>query len=286
MVDFYNYSADDVLYEVESITRSGSTATLTTKTPHNFQNTDTPIVEGALEIEYDGEITPTVTGPYTLTYTVSGTPATPATGIITIRSGTHRYLSTQTEYQPGVLPANATYTAPPSPGVDEIAIFDTGLLSWSLTDDFRGQIYYLPSEDYQEYTQEVVGPFPDTAVTSIPLSTLKERKIDDTYGEFLFQIQKNITVSAVTYFADYGSIQQYNLLSVEDGALTTKPTKLYLPNRTIKTASKANLESIREAWAVRVNESYNNFESLVNAINAAADETALNAIDITAGWPA
>lgn len=66
---------------VSSITRSSTTATVTTAAAHNFVAGDTVTISGATQTEYNGTFTvlaaPTST---TFTYTVSGTPATPATG--------------------------------------------------------------------------------------------------------------------------------------------------------------------------------------------------------------
>jgi hypothetical protein len=62
-----------------SITRSGSTATVA-HTSHGFETGDLVRVRGAVEQEYNGIFTVTVTGANEYTYTVSGTPATPATG--------------------------------------------------------------------------------------------------------------------------------------------------------------------------------------------------------------
>lgn len=74
---------------VSSITRSGSTATVTTSAPHNIGGSlvgGSIAISGANESDYNGTFTiqsvPTTT---TLTYTVGGTPATPATGTITMR---------------------------------------------------------------------------------------------------------------------------------------------------------------------------------------------------------
>jgi len=67
--------------EVVSITRSGSTATVT-HTAHNLQTNDYVAIDGADQFEYNGVKLITVTGPNSYTYTVSGTPATPATGTI------------------------------------------------------------------------------------------------------------------------------------------------------------------------------------------------------------
>lgn len=71
---------------VTSITRAGSTATLTAAANHNLRTGDLIVVAGAAQSEYNGQFAVTVTGATTLTYTVTGTPATPATGTITYKA--------------------------------------------------------------------------------------------------------------------------------------------------------------------------------------------------------
>jgi len=70
---------------VSSITRSGSTATVTTSTAHDFVTNDSVAISGATETEYNGKFRITRTGSTTFTYTVTGTPSTPATGTITCK---------------------------------------------------------------------------------------------------------------------------------------------------------------------------------------------------------
>lgn len=70
---------------VTSITRSSSTATVTTTDDHGLSSNQWVKIEGAAETEYNGIFQVTVTGLDTFTYTVSGSPATPATGTITFR---------------------------------------------------------------------------------------------------------------------------------------------------------------------------------------------------------
>ena len=62
-----------------AITRSGSTATVT-HLAHGLQTGDRVAIRGALQDEYNGLKTITVTGVNSYTYTVSGSPTTPATG--------------------------------------------------------------------------------------------------------------------------------------------------------------------------------------------------------------
>lgn len=66
-----------------SITRSGAVATVS-KTAHGFTTGQVVTVNGAAEVEYNGNFVVTVTTADAFTYAVTGTPATPATGTITI----------------------------------------------------------------------------------------------------------------------------------------------------------------------------------------------------------
>ncbi len=70
-------------FTVSSITRSGSTATLTTSGDHGLLTTDSIWVSGADQSEYNGAFAiATVPTSTTITFTVSGSPASPATGTI------------------------------------------------------------------------------------------------------------------------------------------------------------------------------------------------------------
>jgi uncharacterized phage protein gp47/JayE len=75
-----------VTINVDSITRSGSTVTVTTASNHNLaSNFVIDSIQGANETDYNVvDATITVTGLNTLTYEISTTPATPATGAITL----------------------------------------------------------------------------------------------------------------------------------------------------------------------------------------------------------
>lgn len=76
----------------DSLTRSGSTATCVTSTDHELVTGDTVSMNGMNETEYRGEFTVTVVNANTFTYTVSGTPDSPATGNIGWRYGRQTYL--------------------------------------------------------------------------------------------------------------------------------------------------------------------------------------------------
>jgi uncharacterized phage protein gp47/JayE len=68
---------------VTSLTRSGTTATAITSTPHMLATGMQTTISGAVETAYNGPVTVTVTGENSFTYQVAGAPSTPATGTIT-----------------------------------------------------------------------------------------------------------------------------------------------------------------------------------------------------------
>jgi uncharacterized phage protein gp47/JayE len=68
---------------VTSLTRSGTTATAVTPSPHRLATGMKTTISGAVETAYNGLMTVTVTGESTFTYQVAGSPTTPATGTIT-----------------------------------------------------------------------------------------------------------------------------------------------------------------------------------------------------------
>lgn len=65
-----------------TLTRSGSTATFTSTTAHGLVTGNSVIISGATQTEYNGMFTVTVTSTVAFTFTVTGTPATPATGTV------------------------------------------------------------------------------------------------------------------------------------------------------------------------------------------------------------
>jgi hypothetical protein len=68
---------------VSSITRSGSVATVTFSDPHGLLDINRLTIAGADQAEYNGDHEVTVDSPTAVTFNVSGTPASPATGTIT-----------------------------------------------------------------------------------------------------------------------------------------------------------------------------------------------------------
>ncbi len=67
---------------VTSITRSGSLVTVTTSASHGLTTGEYASISGAVEADYNGIHSVVVVNSLTFTYTISTTPATPATGTI------------------------------------------------------------------------------------------------------------------------------------------------------------------------------------------------------------
>ena len=76
---------DGPYLDVSSLTRTGTTAWVTTTTNHGYNTDDQVRITGADQAEYNGWFTITREDDYTFTYTVSGSPATPATGTIEVK---------------------------------------------------------------------------------------------------------------------------------------------------------------------------------------------------------
>jgi len=72
-----------VVYRVTSLTRSATTATVTTLTAHGYTSGWYVAIAGASQSDYNGVKPITVTSSTQFTFTVANSPATPATGTIT-----------------------------------------------------------------------------------------------------------------------------------------------------------------------------------------------------------
>jgi len=79
LVDGYN------TVSVSSITRSDSTATVTTAANHGFSTGDSATIMGAAQTDYNIDAVVSVVDATHFTYTVTNSPATPATGTITVK---------------------------------------------------------------------------------------------------------------------------------------------------------------------------------------------------------
>ena len=70
---------------ISSITRVGATATVVCAAAHGLSTGDSALIAGAAETDYNIDTVVTVVNTTTFTYTVANSPATPATGTITVK---------------------------------------------------------------------------------------------------------------------------------------------------------------------------------------------------------
>jgi len=100
----------DIVQSITSITRSSTTATVTTDAAHGLSTDDWVTIAGAepdsgsLLSPYNGTFQITVTNATTFTYTVSGSPSTPASGTLVLATGIDNVSILSTD------PYNSRYT--------------------------------------------------------------------------------------------------------------------------------------------------------------------------------
>ena len=131
---------------VDTITRSGTTATVTTVSDHLLSSLVSSTIAGAGETEYNGTFSITVTGTDTFTYEVTGAPTTPATGTIT-STQTTASIPVQSEdfgASANQLADTALTLTTPIAGVDNTARVDfnelAGATDTESDEDFRDRV--------------------------------------------------------------------------------------------------------------------------------------------------
>lgn len=97
-------------------------------------------------------------------------------------------------------------------------------------------------------------------------------------------IESNITVNAVSYFADNNSVNvMHQALTLEGLAIATVfPTTWILADGTTTTVTIDQIKAVAAAIATRKNAAFDNYITLAAQINASTDP---ESIDITTGWP-
>lgn len=131
-----------VVAAVSSITRSSSTATVTTSAAHGLTTGDYVTVSGADQSEYNVTAQVTVTSTTVFTYTVSGTPATPATGTLVLKHGG----VTSYSYRVSAYNANgetlACVSVSISNGHEELSSTNFNRLDWDNVTNAVGYVVY------------------------------------------------------------------------------------------------------------------------------------------------
>ena len=165
-----------LLQSVVSITRSGSLATVTTTSAHLLANNVPVTIAGADQTEYNGVQTIIVTSTTTFTYTVSGTPVTPATGTITMAAEAASVPIESQDFQDSENGLNVNLDSgteltlqSPIVGIDDILAVDAGAIGGGsdqetdtqlrarLLDRIQNPVAHFNVADIIEKAKEIAG---------------------------------------------------------------------------------------------------------------------------------
>jgi hypothetical protein len=156
---------------LSGISRSGTTATATSVTPHGFATGDSAVIANATQPEYNGEFVVNVLTTTTFTYQVTGTPASPATTATTMTSS-----RAPANYDKAFAGTNkAAYRSRDTSGSRPyLQIIDDGTTTGAAREaKTRG---YLTMSDVDTGSE----PFPTVAQYANGLKTYKSTSVDAT----------------------------------------------------------------------------------------------------------
>lgn len=122
---------------VSSITRSSQTATVTTASAHGLSTGDFCNITGAVETPYNGAFRITRTGATTFTFTVDGSPTTPATGTILFKAPVQLFFNDDANSAPLNMVCNVDISYL-NPGTTTVAHIITNRESGHLIFDIYG----------------------------------------------------------------------------------------------------------------------------------------------------
>lgn len=200
-----------------SLTRSGSTVTGTTTSDHGFATGIDVVIAGAVETQYNGTQTISVTGATTFTYEITTTPSSPATGTITatVDATTIPIISNgYGEAQNLLAGTELTFTSPIA-GVDNTAYIQYDALSGGTdieTDaDYRDRVidrYQNPIAQFNK--NQIVS----TAKSVSGVTRVFPFEAGDTYGD-------PISVNSITRSGDLAIVTISAGHDFEDGMAIT-----------------------------------------------------------------
>lgn len=171
---------------ISSLTRAGAVATAVTSTAHSIATGMTVTVTGADQSEYNGAVPVTVLSPTSFTYAVSGTPVTPATGLINASFVGLSIAITSNESGVGKnLSSGATLTlAAPVAGVDSTATVQfegvTGGTDVESDDDLRARVFQVRRNVITEFNPAAITR---TARSVAGVTRVRVNRITPAIGE-------------------------------------------------------------------------------------------------------
>lgn len=277
---------------VSSITRSGTTATATTASDHGLSSFVSVTIAGAVETEYNGAQTITVTGLDTFTYTVSGSPASPATGTITAAFTAANIPVQSVDFGSTsnlALDAEITLQSPIS-GVDDAAYVDFGEVGGGtdqeVDENFRPRFLDRP--------QNPVAMFNDSAITAKAkeingVTRVFIKQITPTYGQVTVYFMRDNQSNPIPSASEVATVKT-NILTIKPAhtadidVIVSAPTSVPInftlsaltPNTaTMKTAITANLQQFfRESTTVGGDVDEDAYRSAIfNTVDTATGDT-------------
>lgn len=273
-IEFITTSAGTITastVSVASITRSGTTATVTTTSDHGLSSLVGVTITGANETEYNGLKEIQVTGLDTLTYDVTGSPNTPATGTLTALFTAANIPVQSSDF--GVdgnlsLDEELTLQSPIS-GVDDAAYVDFGEIGGGTDqedeDDFR--IRFL------DRVQNPVAMFNDSAITAKAkeingVTRVFIEQITPTYGQVTIYFMRDNEANPIPTASEVATVKT-NILTIKPAhtadidVIVSSPTAVPVDftfsalspdSTTMRTAITANLRQFfKESTTVGVN---------------------------------
>lgn len=181
-----------------------------------------------------------------------------------------------------LLPANATFTAPPAEKEGFARVWNGE--AWQEVEDHRGTEYWLPGEGYGTPAHEMkeLGPLPEGATTTAPEKTLDELKADKL--EALKAERDTKEVEPIEYnghLYDYDD-KARDRINAAIIALELAGAEASLEwtcaDNTDATVTAADLRNIIAAVAVRSNTLHIAYRTAKTAVEAAESKEDLEAI--------
>lgn len=157
----------ETLAAVSSITRSSQTATVTTASDHGLTTGDYVTITGATQAEYNITATVVVTSSTIFTYTVAGSPATPATGTPVAKRGGVTQYSYRIEAFNTTGNNIACARVSISNGIKDLSALNYNDVTWTATSGATGyNVYGRTSSGYAEVYLATVytNSYTDTGV--------------------------------------------------------------------------------------------------------------------------
>lgn len=190
----------------------------------------------------------------------------------------------QQEKEVYLLPANATFTAPPAEKEGFARVWNGE--AWQEVEDHRGTEYWLPGDVYGTPAHEMteLGPLPEGATTTAPEKTLDELKADKIAALKAERDQKEvlpIEYNGNSFDYDDKARDRINAAIIAlDMAGKEATLQWTTANNTNATVTAQDLRNIIASVAMRSNTLHEQYRAAKEAINAAETKEEVEAVNL------